>query len=331
MSSETLSHLFEEFTQGDPSISRRFGGTGLGLAICRRVAAALGGPIRATSQLGRGKPVYDRDPVQRCGRASRDSDGGQAYFPAPSGMRVLVAEDNAVNQQVVVGLLMRIGADVVVVPNGRQAVAALGGQSFDLVLMDMQMPVMDGLAATRELRRQGVKTPIVGLTANAFESDRQACFDAGMDSFVAKPVTRAKLEAAIAEFAKGRPSAPVLTDQQSALIDEFGLEAYEALVAALVEDGRALLAEAQRAVDAETRTRAMHSLKGMARTLGFSDLGELAAIAEQAARSTGRSATAHLAVQLTWWPREAASGVRVAIVGSRALVGPRNKPTWRWN
>ncbi len=188
---QTLSHLFEEFTQGDPSISRRFGGTGLGLAICRRVAAALGGSIRATSQLGRGKRVYRiRDTRAALWTRFPYSEGAKLDSPAPSGMRVLVAEDNAVNQQVVVGLLMRIGPTSSSCRTDgkplRHSAAVLRSRTYG------HADAGDGRSCSDPgTEAPGCSDPIVGLTANAFESDQQACFDAGMDSFVAKPVTRA--------------------------------------------------------------------------------------------------------------------------------------------
>jgi signal transduction histidine kinase/FixJ family two-component response regulator len=287
MSPETLSHLFEEFTQGDPSINRRFGGTGLGLAICKRIATALGGSINASSQLGAGSKFVIELPCKVRSEAVRKER--EAPYPRlPSGLRVLVVDDNAVNREVAVSLLERLGASARVAHDGAQAVEMLEIERFDLVLMDMQMPVMDGLTATRTLRALHDRTPVVGLTANAFESDRQDCIAAGMDGFVAKPLTRAKLTAMFYELeadttAHERPA----TDQRSALIEEFGAEAYQALVAALIEDGDALIVEARDATDVPTQVRAMHSLKGMARTLGCDELGNLASAAEEAAKSQG--------------------------------------------
>jgi CheY-like chemotaxis protein len=188
---------------------------------------------------------------------------------------------------VTLGLLARVGVETEVAANGQLAIAALSASRFDLVLMDMQMPVMDGLTATRMLRASGNRTPVVGLTANAFESDKQDCLAAGMDGFVAKPVTRAKLEAALAAAAQSHPTPTAVDEsQRMALIEEFGADAFQALVVALTEDGRALIADARSTDDQHVRTRAFHSLKGMARTLGFGELGDLAAAAETAARSS---------------------------------------------
>jgi len=286
MSRETLSHLFEEFTQGDPSINRRFGGTGLGLAICRRIADALGGTITVTSEVGTGSQFVVELP---CAVRSEPSVTARTVARAAlrAGLRVLVVEDNPVNQQVTLGLLARVGVETEVAANGQLAIAALSASRFDLVLMDMQMPVMDGLTATRMLRASGNRTPVVGLTANAFESDKQDCLAAGMDGFVAKPVTRAKLEAALAAAAQSHPTPTAVDEsQRMALIEEFGADAFQALVVALTEDGRALIADARSTDDQHVRTRAFHSLKGMARTLGFGELGDLAAAAETAARSS---------------------------------------------
>lgn len=292
MSSATRAHLFQEFTQGDPSISRRFGGTGLGLAICKRLVAAMGGTISVESSEGSGSVFHIEIPCEP-GSVPVDTVLGSPAVARPVGIRVLVVEDNAINQQVADALLQRLGAIVTVVSDGQQAVDAMAAADYDLVFMDMQMPVLDGLTATRMMRQAGKTVPIVGLTANAFASDRTACLDAGMDGFLAKPVTRGKLELALADFGHAKavppvrssPAVAIDTAQRSALIAEFGEETFGNLVRHLVEDANSLLAEAQGGGESEARARAMHSLKGMARTLGFFEIGEAAASAERALRA----------------------------------------------
>ncbi|MEQ1771558.1 MAG: ATP-binding protein, partial [Devosia sp.] len=155
MSAETLSHLFEEFTQGDPSISRRFGGTGLGLAICKRLATALGGSITATSTPGQGSRFVIELPCRIVAETpSAVAPLARAPEASPvAGLHVLLVEDNHVNQQVATGLLQNMGAEVTLATNGQLALDAVSHRAFDLVLMDMQMPVMDGLTATRLLRQ----------------------------------------------------------------------------------------------------------------------------------------------------------------------------------
>ncbi|MEQ1770771.1 MAG: Hpt domain-containing protein, partial [Devosia sp.] len=127
---------------------------------------------------------------------------------------------------------------------------------------------------------------VYGLTANAFESDRQSCLDAGMNGFIAKPVTRAKLGEVLSAVSK--PARQDSYDQRAALVEEFGVEAYGGLVASLIEDGHSLIGEVEASEDPTTRTRAMHSLKGMARTLGFCALGDSAAAAELAAKASAQ-------------------------------------------
>ena len=211
MPPDKLGKLFQEFSQIDGSITRRFGGTGLGLAISRRLVEAMGGAITVESTPGVGSvfrfhvlvgaaspaavepkalaapPVAASDPLPR--------------IAAPDRLRVLVAEDNRVNRIVARGMLERLGHEVAMVEDGRAAVVAVKTGQHDLVLMDVMMPEMDGLAATRAIRLLGLPTnaiPIIGLTANAFQSDEEACLEAGMDGFLAKPVTLDRLSAAIA-------------------------------------------------------------------------------------------------------------------------------------
>jgi signal transduction histidine kinase/ActR/RegA family two-component response regulator len=186
---DALARLFEPFVQADASTTRRFGGTGLGPAICRRLVAAMGGEIHVESALGQGSTFWFTLPL----RAAPDAAPTVAPAPtaAPEGsLRVLVAEDNAVNQLVVQAILARRGHAVTTVSNGREALDVLATAPFDVVLMDCEMPELDGYTATRLLRaREGgaTHTRVVALTANAFEEDRVRALAAGMDAWVAKP------------------------------------------------------------------------------------------------------------------------------------------------
>lgn len=199
--------LFREFSQVDGSASRSFGGSGLGLAICRRIVEGMGGRIGVQSEEGRGStfwfelPVTDPVPCSEAGLSAQEEAGAR---PGAYGGRVLLVEDNPTSAAVGRGLLEWLGAEVEIARNGLEAVDRLEAGPVDLVFMDVQMPVMSGHEATRELRRRGRTVRIVGLTGNAFISDRTECLRAGMDDFLAKPVTGDKLARALADAGLAR-------------------------------------------------------------------------------------------------------------------------------
>ena len=211
---DTAARLFSRFEQGDGSITRRFGGSGLGLAISRTLAQAMGGDLAATSRPGVGSTFVLRLPLARSeATAPAPSDEGAA--PAvTTGLRVLLAEDHPTNRRVVELILDAVGVDLTCVENGAQAVAAFETQAFDLVLMDMQMPVMDGLTAIGVIRRAeaatgGVRAPIYVLTANAMPDHIAASLEAGADGHIAKPITPDRLLAVVAKAAEAAPRAEV--------------------------------------------------------------------------------------------------------------------------
>ena len=195
--------LFDRFTQADSTTMRRYGGSGLGLAITREIVQMMGGSIATTSTPGLGSRFTVTIPSRRVERVEAAPDAppsGQAE-PARPALRLLVAEDNDVNQILINALLTRMGHRVHLVANGRLAVEAVRRGDYDLVLMDLQMPEMDGMEATQAIRALGGRfaaLPIVAMTANAFDEDRQACLAAGMDDYVAKPIDVAQLAEAIA-------------------------------------------------------------------------------------------------------------------------------------
>jgi signal transduction histidine kinase/ActR/RegA family two-component response regulator len=197
---EKLPALFEKFTQADNSATRRFGGTGLGLAICRELTQMMGGSINVESREGHGSTFVVELPLRRCEAAgAAPSDAVRAER---DGLRLLAAEDNATNQQVLAAVMESLGIDIDIVADGRQAVEAWRSYDYDLILMDIQMPVMDGIAAAREIRAaehgsgKG-RTPIIALTANALTHQIEEYLAAGMDGHVAKPIEIAKLYEAI--------------------------------------------------------------------------------------------------------------------------------------
>jgi CheY-like chemotaxis protein len=204
--SEKLPLLFQPFSQLDSGLTRRYEGTGLGLAISRRLVEAMGGTLSVESEPGRGSTFHLRVPLELA-PAGDQTPGEDAPLPtAPiRPLRILLAEDNPVNQRLAVVLLEKRGHLVTVVVNGRQAVAAVERQTFDVVLMDVQMPEMDGLEATRLIRQResetGRRVPIVAMTASALKGDRERCLEAGMDEHIAKPIRTSELFAVLARIA----------------------------------------------------------------------------------------------------------------------------------
>ncbi len=201
---EHLPRLFQRFSQAEASTTRRFGGTGLGLAISRRLVEGMGGTIGAESQVGVGSTFWFTLPLPPEGMVPVTNLVPRLAAPQPMrALKVLLVEDNPINQRVADGMLKRLGHAVVLAENGREAVEAAQERDFDLVLMDIHMPEMDGLEATRSLRAMGgalARLPIVALTASAMTEERQACFDAGMDEVLTKPLTLATLRACLAEL-----------------------------------------------------------------------------------------------------------------------------------
>lgn len=198
---DKLPMLFQRFSQVDSSVSRQFGGTGLGLAICRALVERMGGTISATSDPGQGS-VFRFDILLQAAPEPEVAPTDTVAIPSLPRMRILLAEDNATNQLVVTRLLERFGHRVDSVADGLEAVEAVRTVPYDLVLMDMMMPRMDGVSATRAIRSMEAavaRIPIIGLTANAMTTDKEACMLAGMSGFVTKPVTRERLIREIAE------------------------------------------------------------------------------------------------------------------------------------
>jgi PAS domain S-box-containing protein len=198
--------LFQRFSQADGSITRRFGGTGLGLSICQALVELMGGEIDVTSAPGRGSCFRVRLPLQpleapQLGHTSAAADPVEAA--GVQGLRVLLAEDHEINRRVVELILGPLGVSLTTAVNGAEAVSAYETGAFDLVLMDMQMPVMDGLAATRAIRLAeaarpgGAATPIIMLSANAMRQHREEALAAGADLHLAKPITAASLLGAV--------------------------------------------------------------------------------------------------------------------------------------
>src|SRR5581483_7179143 len=205
---EKLPELFQRFTQADPTMTRRFGGTGLGLAISKQLVELMGGEIGASSREGVGSCFWFRLPLAHAGpEPCAAPDLAREPVPDVAGrLRVLLAEDNVVNQQIASRMLEKLGCRVDIAANGREAVAMTKLMPYDAVLMDCNMPEMDGYEATQEIRRDertfGGRVPIIAMTANVAPGDRECCLHAGMDDYLAKPVALESLASALARHVR---------------------------------------------------------------------------------------------------------------------------------
>ncbi|MGO8765252.1 MAG: response regulator [Limisphaerales bacterium] len=211
ISEEAQKKLFESFAQADASTTRKFGGTGLGLAICRKLVELMGGSIGVTSTLGKGSTFWFTLPFARhkqaAPRVNRPAGAVNGALAAPfsgtiTGLRVLLAEDNKINQVVAKQLLKKFGCAVDTVENGLQAVEARRQSQYGIILMDCQMPEMDGYEATQKIRELELKRSlppvrIVAMTAYAMQGDRERCLAAGMDDYISKPVDLGELKSAL--------------------------------------------------------------------------------------------------------------------------------------
>lgn len=304
---DAVPRLFNAFSQVDGTISRRYGGTGLGLAICKRIVERLGGEIGVRSEPGRGSLFWFEVPAERA-PAQVQAAEPSATAVRPPRLDILLVEDNAVNRQVATKFLERLGQSVAIATNGAEAVAMAKQRVYDLILMDMQMPVMDGIAATREIRRlEGAagKVPVVAMTANASDSDRKLCMDVGMNGFEAKPISSARLAKLLLAHAgravydagvtppgvveeaanrdertAGLPPATIRDEKRYAeLVEAIGQQGFDELLGVFFDDAAALLSDLHRAMrshDLDLLDRSLHSLKGSASNLGFTQVAELA-------------------------------------------------------
>jgi PAS domain S-box-containing protein len=279
---DKLETIFDAFSQADASTTRQYGGTGLGLTISRRLVAAMGGALRVESEKGRGSEFWFIIP---CRPASAGVGGAaEVAVPAPRGRigrvergaRVLLVEDNVVNQEVAASLLWARGHQVAVAGNGLEAVAAVQAGPYDVVLMDIQMPELDGLGATKRIRAlpAGAGLRIVALTAHASGAERSRCLAAGMDDYLSKPFQPADLFAMV-EGGPARtaaPTPPVDLEGFRAAMRDAGAEAAVAGVVRLFADSAparlAAIVSAADGADAVALSRAAHAFRSSAATIG---------------------------------------------------------------
>ncbi|WP_264876876.1 response regulator [Vibrio agarivorans] len=204
MTPTQMQGLFDAFTQADSSTTRRYGGTGLGLNISQKLVDAMGGNLEVESEYGKGSQFYFTltQPVAQLSEKSV-SASPQTVF---NGQSVLLVEDNDLNQDLALALLGKAQLDVTVADNGQLALEAIEQRSFDIVLMDLQMPVMDGYEATQEIRKRGYTLPILAMSANIMQDSKQRAFDAGMNGFVEKPIIIEQLISELSRFIKPQAS-----------------------------------------------------------------------------------------------------------------------------
>ena len=294
-----LPRLYEQFSQLDPSHARSFSGSGMGLAICKRMVDALGGRIGVDSTVGKGSRFWVDLPVTLAEIDITPDADDTAAGDGP-GLDVLIVEDNPINADVLSAHLTHLGHRSHRAESGEIALAHLAQAQPDLVLMDVQMPGMDGLEATRRIRASGYQAPIIGVTANAFERDRAACLDAGMTDFLPKPITRAALAAVLVQHqdawahlapAQPQPAMPqttvpsespapsALSGQFRDLIETLGtemacsfLDRFETEIAEVEAGLISGIAEA----DKKRQDDILHTFKGAALTLGLQTSGNFA-------------------------------------------------------
>lgn len=282
-----MQRLFQPFSQVDASISRKYGGTGLGLTICKEIITAMGGEIGVKSVPGEGSTFWLEVPVEAVATAEQFTPETKDAAPKPlPRLDILVVEDNAVNQQVALQFLRHLGQTATLAENGAVAVHEASKRRFDLILMDMQMPIMDGIEATRHIKSGGgpcSQSPIIAMTANASEHDREACLKAGMVGFQLKPIALHQLHALIAGFQPVTPlpdtrlSQAHIATRSAELIAVLGEQVFEGLLQTFFDDAVDLLTEMKTAMQDGNRLQidiCLHTLKGAAANLGLDAIAD---------------------------------------------------------
>lgn len=294
---DKLGLLFKEFSQIDASTTRRYGGTGLGLAIASKLVYLMGGELKVTSEVGHGSEFSFTIPLQFEGAPVPVA--GQALPEARTQLRILLAEDNAVNQEVALAMLHKRGHKVAVVANGKEAVDAIRQGTFDVVLMDIHMPEMDGFAATAAIRQLpgGAQLPIIALTADALDGEREHCLASGMSGYLAKPFQSRELFATVEQWPntpapQSAPLPPTLPVDIEGLRESMGDagagEAVDGILDIFLRDApqrEATLVTALAAGNAADIQTAAHALKSAAGAIGARTLASLLQTVELAAKT----------------------------------------------
>ncbi len=312
---EQIPRLFQSFTQADGTTSRRFGGTGLGLAICKRLVEMMNGEIWVESHKDRGSNFQFSACFKLSDAAKSDHHAASALHGSRNspgmeeelaGLRILLVEDNKINQEVAAETLRRAGMEVTIANNGRQALDLLESSSVDGILMDIQMPVMDGFAASRAIRHDLglVDIPIIAITANALSGDRERCLESGMTDYITKPIRRQALFTCLAKWigkkggsqeesetvADAEVMEPVSTARILDTADGLdimgdNMELYRSLLVMFINKNQNTAEEIIgniRDGDREAATFATHSMKGSAANIGAVNLNEVSAALEMA-------------------------------------------------